>query len=254
MQAGKSVVALIAIGAVTGCGSGGGSTASTTVPGVAFEVANTIKGGLPRATVERRLGPPTLTSHRTTASPRPCGYWAMKGHPLSDDWQFCFNGRERVYQGVTQYTVDEPLPPEGASPARGVLIARGDTICREERIDLIPTLRRLHRGLPEATMAPTRAARGTVVDLISRFNAVLVRTESALRAFDAPVDQRSTLEGYLRALRAQTMVLARARAALAASQDTHYEALVGRFDALGKMAQSRAAEYGFSKCAGATFS
>ena len=84
-----------------------------------------------------RLGQPVLTSKATRTSPGGCLYYAMKGRPLSDVWQFCLDRHDRVNEGATLYSETQPAPPPGASAARAVLLARGDGICTSENAKLV---------------------------------------------------------------------------------------------------------------------
>jgi hypothetical protein len=245
---------LVAVVAIAGCGSDSGSSRPATVPGVAYAAADTVKAGMPRTDVNRRLGEPILTSRPTDSAPGGCVYYAMQGRPPADVWQFCFDQRNRVNAGATLYSVSQPAPPAGASAARAALLGRGDTICQVEIADLARPLKRLDRRLTELKRSPNRANRRRAARLIGRFDDVLKKTLSELNVFNPPPDQRSALADYLDALRAQTRVLPSARTALAASQDQRYSRLIRRFDALGNAAAAHARRYGFSTCSGATFS
>lgn len=251
-----TVAPLAAIAALSGCGSGSDESASapTTVPGVAFGTANTIKGGVPQRAVERRLGQPVLTSRPAGTATGGCSYYAMKGRPLADVWQFCFNARERVNEGATQYSPQQPAPPEGASAARAALIARGDTACIAEVADLAKPLKRLGGAITTWRKHQSRANRVRAARLFGDFHRVVARTNAELAAFRAPPDKRAGLDRYLDARRAQAEALLHARAALAAGDTGRYAALVDRFNALAMTAKARAAAYGFASCSAPTFS
>ena len=224
------------------------------MPGVAFATAGTIRGGVPRQTVERRLGQPVLTSRPAGTATGGCSYYAMKDSPLADVWQFCFNARERVNEGATQYSPDEPAPPEGASAARAALIARGDTFCQLEVADLTQPLKRLGNAISEWRKHPSRANRIAAARLFGDFHRVVARTNGDLEAFRAPPDESAELARYLDARTPRRPRLLDARTALAAGDTSRYATLVDRFNALAKTAKARAGAYGFATCAAPTFS
>lgn len=246
--------ALVACVAIAGCGSGGESSSPASVPGVPYGVASRIKSGMPRREVSQRLGRPILTSRPTGSAPSGCVYYAMAGRPPADVWQFCFDRRDTVSEGATLYSLAQPPPPADASAARAALLGRGDTICQVERASLTHPVKRLDRQLAALKRAPNRANHLQAARLVGPFNAVLRKTLSELSVFNAPIDRRPALAGYLDALRAQTRAMSSARRALAASQDQLYAQLVQRFSALGGAATEDAHRYGFSACAGVTFS
>lgn len=255
-RATQTLVPLAAIAALSGCGSGGDETASapTTVPGVAFATAGAIKGGIPRQAVERRLGQPVLTSRPAGTATGGCSYYAMKGRPLADVWQFCFNARDRVNEGATQYSSVEPAPPPETSAARAALLGRGDAVCQGEVADLAQPLKRLGDAISEWRKHPSRANRIAAAHLFGDFHRVVARTNGDLGAFRAPPDESAELARYLDARTSQAAVLLGARAALAAGDTSRYAALVDRFNALAKTAKAHAAAYGFATCAAPTFS
>lgn len=255
MRAKDSVILWLAASvAIAGCGLDSSSSTPVTVPGVPYATANTIKVGMPRTTVKRRLGAPILTSKSSDSVPGGCVFYAMEGQPLADVWQFCFDKRNRVNAGVTLYSVAQPAPPADASDARAALLGRGDTICQGERADLARPVKQLNRQLTKLKRSPNRANHRRAASLIGGVDDVLKKTLSELNAFNPPPDQKSVLADYLNALGTQTRVLSRARTALAALQDQRYSRLVHRFNALGGAAAAHARQYGFSTCSATTFS
>jgi hypothetical protein len=255
MRAKDTVLVWLAAGlALAGCGSDSGSRPSATAPGVAYATADAIKAGMPRGEVARRLGKPPLTSRPTNQAPSGCFYYPMAGRPTTDVWQFCFDKHGRVNAGATLYSPSQPAPPAGASTARAVLLGRGDTICQAERAGLARPVKRLNRQLADLERTPNRVNRLQAARLIGPFNETLKKALSELSAFNPPIDRKPALSDYLGALRTQTRVMSSAQKALAASQDRRYAQLIRRFNALGNEATKGAHRYGFSACAGITFS
>jgi hypothetical protein len=240
--------------ALAGCGSGDSSEPFVPANRVAYGAASKVKSGMSRPEVNRLLGRPALTSRAAKSAPGGCVYYAMQGQPLADVWQFCFDKRNRVSSGATLYAVSQPPPPSDASPQRGVLIGRGDTICQAERADLAHPVKRLNRQLTQVKKNADRASRLRAAKAFGPVEAVLGKTLSQLGAFEPPADERSTFAGYLAALRGQVHVLPHAATAVGTSQDQRYTQLLERFNALSASATAQAHLYGFSACAGITFS
>ncbi len=250
---GRALVAGLAAMLLPGCGSGG-STTSTRPDGVAFGTANAIRVGTSKATLDGRLGDPVLTSGPTQSAPGGCVYYTMKGRPLSDVWQFCLDGRDRVSEGATLYSPSHAPPPQGASAAREILIARGDAICQSTNGDLAGQTKELARlvgGLSPNAASDLRRRAAALTDKVAT---VLGRTRSQLHAFAAPSDERSALAGYLQALASQASVLHRAAGALANGRDQRYVVLRDRLNRLADPAIADARQYGFDTCSTVKFS
>jgi hypothetical protein len=251
--AGVAVLSLVAVSAIAGCGSGGGSTTERPV-GVPYDVANRVTVGVPRSALIEQLGQPVLTAYPVAPDSSGCAYFAMQGKPLADVWEFCFDKHGKVNLGATQYsdTVDRTFP-EGASAARQVLIARGDSICSSENADLASATKKVDQALRALKARSTAKSRSAAAAAIGGFNGALRNALTRLKAFNAPPDETSTLTSYVHGLGEQVHVLAQAQAALAASDDQRYSALGRRFDQLGTSAAAAAKRYGFHVCRASTF-
>ena len=245
MFAGLSVV-------LAGCGSGGSTTSPRPV-GVSFSAANVIQTGTPKAQLTARLGEPVLTSRPTESAPGGCVYYAMKGRPLADVWQFCLDAHDRVSEGATLYSPSHPPPPDGASAAREVLITRGDAACQGANADLVDATKQLARTIPQLSSSSGSGLRHRAASLTDRVARVLGDTRSQLGAFVSPPDEQSSLNGYLDALDKQAADLHQAATALATRRDQRYFALREQLNQAADSANADAEQYGFATCSTVRF-
>lgn len=237
--------------AAVGCGSQGGSETSMAVNRIPNAAASKVKSGMSRREVLGLLGHPVLTTLPNPDAAGGCSYYAMRGRPLTDVWQFCFDAGGRVSSGVALHPVSPP-PPASASAGRAALIGRADSICQAERAELAKPVRQLNQRLSALRRSGDQASRqGAVTSFISVDDA-LRKAYRELAAFNPPSDRQAALAAYLNALGEQTNFLADAVGALSASQDRRYAGSMRRFNALGEAATAHARRYGFSSCAGIT--
>ena len=241
---------LLAAFAAVLMGCGGSNTTSTArPPGVNFAVASKIKSGVPRAQLIRQLGHPVLTSKAVKSSPGGCFYYPMEGRPLHDVWVFCLDEHNKVNQGATLYALGQPSPPPGASAARTVLIARGDSTCMLAGQDTGDPAQLVHQ-IGQVTTSSAPAARRKLAALMRKFSDSAEHTRTQLESFNAPPDELSELQAYEAALHQQAATLARAATALAAGDAKSYREQLQRAKDQGKEATTHARQYGFVKCAG----
>jgi hypothetical protein len=250
---GAVLALLVLVVALAGCGGGDEKKAPERPVGITFAQGNKVKVGVAKSELLRRFGRPVLTGSPTPVFPRGCLYFAMKGKPLADVWQFCFDARGRVSEGATLYSPQQPRPPADASPARAVLIARGDSICQTESAELVKPSKRIAKGLKRLGQAKTKATRDELATAIGDFNDALKKAVSQLREFDAPSDKRSQLNGYLGELSQQARVLDQARSAQLAGDDARYSQLGDQFNKLAAKATPLAKQYGFQICTATKF-
>jgi hypothetical protein len=229
-------------------------TQSTTTPtarpaGVKFSVGNKIKSGVPRAELIRRVGDPVLSTKAIKGSPGGCLYFAMYQRPLADVWAFCLDQHDKVNAGVTLYSPQQPPPPQDASVARKVLIARADTICGGT-VEKTGPPAKLVKQVKQVTASSPPAARRKLAALMRTFADSAEATGRQLERFNAPPDELSELDAYQNALRDQAVALDRAAKALSAGDQKGYRQELARVRELGQAATDHAHQYGFSKCAG----
>jgi len=250
---GVALLLLAAFAAVlVGCGGSNG-TQSTSVarpPSVNFNVAAKIKSGVPRAELLRRVGDPVLTSKSQKGSPGGCLFFQMAQRPLGDVWMFCFDQHNQVNAGATLYSLGEPAPPQGASAARTVLIARGDSICSLSGGQQTGPPEQLVHQIKQVTTRSAPADRRKLAALMRKHSDGAEKTLAQLEPLNAPPDQLSELKAYEAALHDQSAALARAATALAAGDAKSYHEQLQRAKSLGDEATAHARQYGFGTCAG----
>jgi hypothetical protein len=236
-----------------GCGGSGDNTSTTTLPsrppGVKFATANKVGTGDPRTEVIHRLGDPVLTSKAVQGAPGGCLYFAMYQRPLSDVWRFCLDEHDKVNSGATLYSFQQPPPPQDASVARKVLIARADGIC-DYTSKKTSQPEKLARRVKQVTASSSPAARRKLAALMRAFSESAETSRGQLKRFNAPPDALSELEAYESALHDQAVALDRAAKALSAGDEMRYQQELDRVRRLGDAATTSARQYGFSTCAG----
>lgn len=255
-MAGAWLAALALLAGLFGCGSqaqeGGGIERP---PGLTDTQASAITAGTPRTQLARKLRQdPILISRPAPGTPAGgCAYYAMRGKPLSDVWQVCFDEHGQVSLVATQFAPNQPRPPRSASPTRTALLARGDAVCQADYETLTQITVKLGRALKRLTFRRTAKNRQAVANLISEFRDNLEHTHAALTALRAPSDGRETLTAYLEALASQIYLLGRARLALLGSKMRAYNRYGNEISRLGIRAEQLSREYGFGTCSAARF-
>jgi hypothetical protein len=164
-------------------------------------------------------------------------------------WIFCLDEHDKVNAGATLYSPQQPPPPQDASVARKVLIARADAIC-DATVHQTGPPAKLVQQIKEVTGGSPAASRRKLAALMRTFADSAEATERQLERFNAPPDELSELDAYQNALRDQAVALDRTAKALSAGEEKSYRQELSRVRDLGQAATDHARQYGFSKCAG----
>lgn len=211
-----------------------------------------IKARMSKERVLNLLGEPVLTQDPYGTNTQGCIYYGIAGQPVANDWQFCFNDKG-VNLVLTALSPDQPAPPEGASQAHAILLARADSVCQSQDGLLLEITKDVSKALTKYSQDRSAANTAAVVHQIDSFITNLETTHEILAAFNPPEDNAEAYTTYTDTLADQIDALTQAKDAIAEGDLDAYDDHGTDFNDIGQQAITAAQDYGLTTCSAPTW-